>query len=157
MGLFTRGQRCYIMSVPSGYVKVGISDDVNRRLREVQAQFYEEVSFIMATHLSARAPICGADLEKVVHTKLRPYSTTRREWFKVHRDTVFDVLLTAYWFLATPPEHKDFESVHPAWVGSDDIDAHDRAALHWGAPGAPGHEEICKRFGCATETPRWAT
>lgn len=156
MSLFTRGQRCYIMSVPSGYVKVGISDNVHRRLREVQSQCYEEVTFVMATHLSAKAPMSGATLEQVMHAKMQPYAGARREWFKVSTDTAFDIMLTTYWFLATPPEHADFEPVHPRWLADKDVDARERAAWFWGSPGAPGHTDVAKRLGFRPIPPRWA-
>lgn len=142
MSLFTRGQHCYILSVPSGYVKVGISDNVHRRLREVQAQCYEKVEFVMATRISQNAPVQGSALEQAMHLKMRPYAGERREWFKVSVDTAFDIMLTTYWFLATPPDHEDFGHFHPTWLREKDGYARERAALFWGSPGAPGHADV---------------
>ncbi len=115
MSLYTRSKHCYVLSVPSGHVKVGISDHIERRLGEIQAQFYEPVKFEVATRISSASPVCSQTLESLVHLKLKPFATWRREWFAIDPGIAVDVWLATYWFLAIPPGHKDIERVHPNW------------------------------------------
>lgn len=113
MGLYTRRRECYIFSVPSGYVKVGVSDDYRRRLREIQQTCYEPVTYEMASTLSDGSPVDAFEMEQLVHRKLQPYAAERREWFRTSVDIVMNVWLTVHWFLAIPPDHADIERVHP--------------------------------------------
>mgnify|MGYP000844798388 CR=1 FL=1 len=120
MGLYTRNKECYLMSVPSGYVKVGISDDPKRRVKEVQSYCYEPVRYEWSTECSRGAPVSAETMEQMVHMKLAAFCARRKEWFKTDPETATNVMLTTYWFLAIPPDHKDIERVHP------DIDCHFR-------------------------------
>jgi hypothetical protein len=113
--LYTRDKEVYVLSVPSGYVKVGISDSVERRIKEIQAYCYEPVKYECATMRSDGSPVTAAMLEHMVHMKLKQYAGERREWFKTTPEIAVNVLLTTHWFLAIPPDHPDIERVHPNW------------------------------------------
>lgn len=115
MTIYTKSKCVYILSVPSGYVKVGISDDPERRLKEIQAYCYEPVKYVCSSFRSDNSPVSADMLEHLIHMKLRPYAGERREWFKTTPDIAVNVFLTTYWFLATPPDHPDLERVHPDW------------------------------------------
>lgn len=147
MGLYTKNRECYLMSVPSGYVKVGISDDPKRRLREVQAYCYEPVKFEWATECSRGAAVTAELLEQTVHAKLKTFCARRKEWFKTDAETATGVMLTAYWFLAIPPDHKDIGRVHPdischfrRWQSQED---RDRLARIKAGPCDPETQHLC--------------
>jgi hypothetical protein len=118
VSFFTRNKECYLLSVPSGYVKVGISDSPERRLREIQAYCYEPVKFECATMLSAGSPVDAAMMEHLVHIKLRRFAGYRAEWFKTTPEIALNVMLTVHWFLAVPPDHPDIGRVHPDMSGA---------------------------------------
>jgi len=117
MSFYTKNKECYIFSVPSGYVKVGISDNIDRRIKEIQAYCYEPVKFEMGSMRSDASPVSAAMLEYLVHLKLKPFEGERREWFRGSVDIALDVWITTYWFLAIPPGHKDITRVHPRFSG----------------------------------------
>lgn len=106
MSLYTRNQRCYIMSVPSGYVKIGITDNIDRRLVEVQSQFYETVEFVCATMLNPKSPVAGYRMEQLIHTKLAEFGGPRREWFKIDIVHAMTVWVAAFRFLVMPVHHR---------------------------------------------------
>lgn len=108
MSLYTRHQSCYLMkALESGYVKVGIANNVDRRLREVQSQFFEPIQIECATLISPASPVSGAELERLIHWKLAPYGGFRKEWFKVDVEHAITVWAAAFRFLAMPVGHPD--------------------------------------------------
>lgn len=119
MTCYTRDQSCYVLSVPSGYMKVGISDNVERRIREIQAQFYEPVSLVTETMISRASPVSAFEMERLIHAKLAPRRTPRREWFSISPEELMPICLGVYWFLAMPIGHKDWSRVAPDWRGQN--------------------------------------
>lgn len=115
MSLYTRDKACYVFSVPSGYVKIGISDDPVRRRNEVQSYCYEPVEFVGGTEISQGSPVPAAVFEQLTHLKLKAYAGERREWFKIDLEAAVTIWQATYWFLAIPPGHPDLERVQPNW------------------------------------------
>lgn len=117
MSIYTQGTSVYILTVPSGHIKVGHSIDPERRMNQIQAEFYEQISMNGYTNISPGSPVLGCEMEQLIHLKLRPFATSRREWFKADIRWVVDVWHMAFWLLAIPPGHKDIERVMPNWFG----------------------------------------
>lgn len=113
MSFYTRDKMCYLMSVPSGYVKIGISDAPARRLGEIQAYCYEPVRLVGCSWISQASPVSAAMMEHLVHFKLKPYEGARREWFAVDVEAAIAIWEAVYWFLAIPPGHPDLGRVRP--------------------------------------------
>jgi hypothetical protein len=109
--IYTRDQSCYVFSVPSGYVKVGVSDDPMRRIKEVQAYCYEPVTLEFDTWISAGSPVSGFALEQIVHQKLKAFSGSRREWFKVSASAAVVMVNFAFRFLSMPAGHPKMDSL----------------------------------------------
>lgn len=63
-----------IRAVPSGNIKIGITDDVARRLRGLRAASYEELEVVSTFPGTGRA-------EKQIHAQLKA-SCIRGEWFR---------------------------------------------------------------------------
>jgi len=72
--------RVYVMTIPGGYIKVGMATDVEARLKNIQTSNPHLVQVVY------KSPKLSADnaryLETMVHDALRPYRT-RGEWFRV--------------------------------------------------------------------------
>lgn len=117
MTISTRGTSTYVMTTPGGYIKVGHSADPNRRLAEIQAQFYEPVSLYGASILNQRSPVRGYELEQLMHLKLRKYATLRREWFKAPLSEVMDAWHMTFFYLACPLGHPKAARIMPNWSG----------------------------------------
>lgn len=107
MSIYTRETSVYIMTVPSGYLKVGHSRDPERRLAQIQAEFYERITLDTASLISDGSPVRGYELEQLMHLKLRPFSTSRREWFAVDVDWAITLWAASFRFLAMPVGHPD--------------------------------------------------
>jgi hypothetical protein len=115
MSLYTRSKSCYIMSVPSGYVKVGVANDVERRRGEIQSLCYEPVAIEYRTGISDRSPVEPFELERLVHQKLRAFATPRNEWFEVDVYHAAAVWFVAFRFLAMPIGHRDMVEEMSGW------------------------------------------
>lgn len=116
MTVYTRGTACYIMSVPSGYVKVGHSGDPDKRRTQLQAEFYEPITLCGHTLISAGSPVAGYEMEQLIHRKLRNFATHRREWFAVDVGTAIDAWHMAFAFLASPTNSRRADGFVPAWL-----------------------------------------
>jgi hypothetical protein len=109
--IYTRDQSCYVFSVPSGYVKVGVSDNPMRRIKEVQGYCYEPVKWEYDTEISAGSPVSGIALEQIVHQKLKSLGGERREWFKTDAKTAILLVSFAFRFLAMPAGHPKMDAM----------------------------------------------
>lgn len=105
MSIYTRSRSCYIMVVPSGYVKVGVSGNVERRRGAIQASCYEPVDIYYSTLTSEGSPVDPFELERLVHQKLSSHAARKNEWFLVDAEAAMILMLASFRFLAMPVGH----------------------------------------------------
>jgi hypothetical protein len=95
-------QVVYILTVPSGYCKIGIATDAERRLRELQTGNHEKISLFGATMPSLDGNgVNAAAMESLIH-KLLGAHRVQGEWFQVPEERLYMAWKQAWLQLARP-------------------------------------------------------
>jgi len=87
-------QGLYCLSIPGGYIKIGIAFDAIERARQLQSGCPERIA-IGAFFDTEADGIVASRMEREVHAKLAPYRTSG-EWFYVP-DHVVGLVLKEVW------------------------------------------------------------
>ena len=90
----------YVMSVPSGHIKIGIAHDAWDRLSTLQvgnAEPIQLIDYFTVPEYTGTA----RDIEQAMHTLLSPFRA-RGEWFKASLEAVFWAKKVAVYQLVQP-------------------------------------------------------
>lgn len=96
----TKGQAIYVLSIPSGYFKVGRSKNPIARMALFQCGCPEKISLYGATPYGTWG-VCPVEFERRIHDLLDAYRITG-EWFLVPEDTLASAIKVAWTSIVYP-------------------------------------------------------
>lgn len=115
--------RCvYVLRTPSGFYKIGITNDPTLRLQSLQVGCPERIEFVGCTQIAddGESGVSAITAEYRIHSALRPYRATG-EWFK---PPSHDVVLAAWKYAFYTLQRRGFAKRYERrWPSSDEAKA----------------------------------
>ena len=88
------------MSVPNGWIKIGVAHNSVKRQRSLQTGNHQNITFLGATLISSGSPVAAYAFENLLHRRLERYRA-RGEWFKITLEELLPIWASAFRYLAT--------------------------------------------------------
>ena len=106
MGLQQKRMRpaVYLIGVPGGFLKIGVSNDAPGRLRALQIAHHQPLELLFWSNCEEQEcnrEVRAEDLERRMHELLGTYRT-RGEWFEVTLEEAMFALKMAWWERVRP-------------------------------------------------------